>query len=208
MRIRIGILASVMLASSLGAVAAGPASAATPAASSEQKVSLLYALSGSSATMTLLPGSGDRYAFTLRDADARTVWFSDRPMRLSGTLPTSELVETWPGLGFVADPPNVAITLHEPAGSTETIVAVMRKPTFRAGVLRATMQVLTSERAGSLTGNLAVHGDHHDANGIPARLGSVSVFIDDVLCLPRFTAGREPGSLVALPVRPQDCVDV
>jgi hypothetical protein len=101
-----------------------------------------------------------------------------------------------------------AITLHDPAGSTDTIVAVMRKPAFRAGVMRATMQVLTSERAGSLTGNPAVHGVRHDANGIPARLGSVSVFIDDVLRLPRFTAGREPGSPVALPVRPQDCADV
>lgn len=205
MRIRIGILASLMLASSLGAAAAGPPSSAASAAPSEQKVSLLYALSGSSATMTLLPGSGDRYAFTLRDADARTVWFSDRPARLSGSLPTSGLVREWSGLGFTADPPNVAITLHEPAGSTETIVAVMRKPTFRAGVLRATMQVLTSEQAGSLTGNLAVHRDHHDANGIPARLGSVSVFIDDAaaLCIPWFKVGSRPDVVAA--VLPPDC---
>jgi len=208
MRTRIGILASLVLASLLGAVTAGPVSAATRAAPSEQKVSLLYAVSGASATMTLLPGSGNRYAFTLKGADARTVWFTDRPVRLSGSLPTSELVGSWPGFGFVTDPPNVAITMHDPAGSTGTIVAVMRKPTFRAGVLRATMQVLTSEQAGALTGNLAVHGDGHDPNGIPARLGSVSVFIDDVLCIPRFTAGRTPGSLIALPVRPQDCADV
>ncbi len=202
MRIRIGVLAS------LGTAAAGPTSAAMPAAPSGQTVSLLYAVSGASATMTLLPGSVDRYALTLRGADARTVWFSDRPARLSGSLPTPGLVEEWSGLGFAADPPNVAITLHDPAGSTETIVAVMRKPTFRAGVLRATMQVLTSEQAGSLTGNLAVHATGHDANGIPARLGSVSVFIDDatVLCIPWFNVGRRPDVVVA--VLPPDCTPV
>ena len=86
MRRRIGILASLVLASSLGAATAGPVSAATSAAPSEQKVSLLYALSGASATMTLLLGSGNRYAFTLKGADAHTVWFSDRPVRLSGSL--------------------------------------------------------------------------------------------------------------------------
>ena len=66
----------------------------------------------------------------------------------------------------------------------------------------------TSEQAGSLTGNLAVHGDVHDPNCIPARLGSVSVFIDDVLCIPRLIPGKTPGSLIAAPVRPQDCADV
>ena len=91
MRARIGILASLVLASALGAAAAGPASSASPAAPTRQTVSLLYAVSGASATMTLLPGSGNRYAFTLRGADARTVWFSDRPARDSGTLPTSGL---------------------------------------------------------------------------------------------------------------------
>ena len=59
MRTRIGILASLVLASSLGAATAGPVSAATSAAPSEQKVSLLYALSGASATMTLPLGSGN-----------------------------------------------------------------------------------------------------------------------------------------------------
>lgn len=179
MRARIGILASLVLASALGAAAAGPASSASPAAPTRQTVSLLYAVSGASATMTLLPGSGNRYAFTLRGADARTVWFSDRPARDSGTLPTSGLVGQWAGIGFAADPPNVAIALHDPVGATDTIVAVMRRPSLRGGVLRATMQVLTSEQAGAVTGNLAAHGDRHDANGIPARLGPVSVFIDD-----------------------------
>jgi hypothetical protein len=41
------------------------------------------------------------------------------------------------------------------------------------------MKVLSTERARSLTGSLARHGDSHDAT-IPGSLGSVSVFIDDV----------------------------
>lgn len=170
-----GLLVAVVLPALLAVPSA-------PAAVAAEQVSLLYSLSGGNATMKLLPGSANRYSFTLTDADPRTVWFSNRPARHSGTLPTSGLVEQWSGLGFTADPPNVAITIHAPTGETDTIVAIMRAPKYNAatGVLRARMQVLSDEQAQSLTGNLARHGDAHDRHDIPTRLGSVSVFIDDV----------------------------
>lgn len=162
---------SVAVAPSIGAAKSKPAGA---------QVSLLYSLTGDAGSMRLLPGSGNRYAFTLKGADERTVWFSNRPARHSGTLPTTGLVAQWAGLGFAADPPNVAITLHEPSGATDTIVAVMRKPTIStSGTLGATLEVLSIEKAQALTGNLALHGNAHDAT-IPSSLGSVSIFIDDV----------------------------
>lgn len=162
---------SMAVAPSIGAAEEKPAG---------EQVSLLYSLTGDAGSMRLLPGSGNRYAFTLKGADERTVWFSNRPARHSGTLPTAGFVEQWTGLGFTEDPPNVAITVHEPDGATDTIVAVMRKPRItKSGTLRAIMEVLSTERARALTGNLARHGDAHDAT-IPRSLGSVSMFIDDV----------------------------
>lgn len=160
---------------------AGASPASVPSAKPDaEKVSLLYSVTGGDATMRLLPGSGDRYAFTLKKADPRTVWFSNRPARHSGTLPTDGFVTEWAGFGFQADPPNVAITAHDPSGGFDTFVAVMRNPTYKNGTLRATMQILSEEMANDLTGNLARHGDNHDADGIPADLGAVSIFIDDV----------------------------
>lgn len=100
---------------------------------------------------------------------------------LESRLPTAWFVKGWAGSGFKADPPNIAVTLHEPNGSTDTIVAVMRKPTFKDGILRATLQVLSGEQAQTLTGSLANHGKNHDPVGIPTALGAVSLFIDDVV---------------------------
>lgn len=192
MRARICILFFLALVSVLSLLTSGPASAKRPVALPPEEVSLLFAVTGADATMRLLPGSGDRYAFAMRGADPTTVWFSDRPARLSGVLPTSGLIKQWQGFGFAAEPPNVAITLRNSIGSTDTIVAVMRRPSFNNGVLRATMQVLTRHQADSLTGNLAVHGDRSDPDGIPASIGSVSVFIDDAF-------GRVVGDCIIMP---------
>jgi Pentapeptide repeats (8 copies) len=169
----------MLVAAAAVSVAVAPSTGAAEGEPANEQVSLLYSLTGDSGSMRLLPGSGNRYAFTLRGADERTVWFSNRPARHSGTLPTAGFVEQWADFGFAADPPNVAITVHEPDGATDTIVAVMRKPSINEnGTLRATMEVLSTVRARALTGNLARHGDAHDAT-IPRSLGSVSVFIDD-----------------------------
>lgn len=171
---------AALMAAAAISVAVAPSTGAAEEKPAGEQVSLLYSLTGDAGSMRLLPGSGNRYAFTLSGADERIVWFSNRPARHSGTLPTAGFVEQWTGLGFAEDPPNVAITVHEPDGATDTIVAVMRKPSInKSGTLRATMEVLSTERARALTGNLARHGDSHDAT-IPRRLGSVSVFIDDV----------------------------
>lgn len=172
-------MGAVLVAAAAVSVAVAPSTGAAESEPANEQVSLLYSLTGDSGSMRLLPGSGNRYVFTLKGADERTVWFSNRPARHSGTLPTAGFVEQWADFGFAADPPNVAITVHEPDGATDTIVAVMRKPSINEnGTLRATMEVLSTERARALTGNLARHGDAHDAT-IPSSLGSVSVFIDD-----------------------------
>lgn len=174
-------LASVLASVASSAIVFGVMTPPLVAAEEEPtspRSSVLFSLTGDAATMRLQPGAENRYVFTLKGADKRTVWFSNRPARHSGTLPTTGLVDQWAQFGFAEDPPNVAITLHEPDGDTDTIVAVMRKPRIDTrGTLRAIMEVLTNEKAQALTGNLARHGDAHDTT-IPRALGSVSIFID------------------------------
>ena len=149
----------------------------------EKAPGILFAVSGSGATMKPLPGSKDRYELIVASPDRAAVWFADRPVRDSGTVPTAWLVSAWSTLGFDRDPPppNVAIAVHRPRGDTDTIVAVMRHPVImKTGALRATMRVLSADEAHALTGHLAQHGQDHDPVGIPAHLGAVSIFIDDV----------------------------
>lgn len=154
-----------------------------------QDTSVLFALSATVGTVVRRGDKPRRYRLTLQGTDARTVWFADRPARDAGTLRTRALVRRWSAFGFTKTPPNVALTLKDPAGEMDTVVAVMRNPSWRAGRLTARIRVLTVEKARNVTGNLARHGNRHDGGALPRDLGAVSLFIDDG-GLPACTTGQ------------------
>src|SRR5690606_7460730 len=55
-------------------------------------VSLLYTVSADAGTLEAVAGSAGSYTLTLHRTDPRVVWFSDRPARRAGTMPTSGFV--------------------------------------------------------------------------------------------------------------------
>lgn len=111
------------------------------------------------------------------------VWFTDRPVRDSGTMPIEAFVALWSEMGedtFRTDPPNVAI--ESAAGS---VIATMSAPSiirdgdgsFRLG---AVMTVLPSDTVDSLEQaerHIAAHTDGTFPN-VPDALGDVTLFID------------------------------
>jgi hypothetical protein len=63
---------------------------------------------------------------TLYDVPAQTIFFTDRPNRVVGNLPTDKFVAKWttdkgPN-GFATVPPNAAVTLFQPDGVKTAIV--------------------------------------------------------------------------------------
>ena len=143
-------------------------------------VSVLYATTAQQGSLAAVKGKKRTYVMTLRGASDHVTWFTDRPARQSGFLPTAGFASSWAGYGFAQDPPNVALVVRDRSGATDTVVAVMSGPKVTAkGVFTAQLRVLSVDQAQQVGGNLAVHAGRHDAK-IPSRFTSAALFIDDV----------------------------
>ncbi len=87
---------------------------------------------------------------TLHGAAASTLWFSDRPQRLTGHLPTSEFVANW-DVGddsFAADPPNGLLSIFED-DAVNDVVVVLRQPRLDGDDLSYAFEVTEGELAPS-----------------------------------------------------------
>jgi len=181
----LGLLSSFSLASAEDSLT-GSSTVSGTSLITPKEVSLLYSLSGKSAR--LLPqATGDQMTLSVGGVDQRTVWFSDRPARDAGGLPTSRLVAAWKANGFITDPPNAALVLHSPVivngKRVDTLVVEMGKPKISGTRLTVPVRVLDQESARNVTGQLNAHGNRHDhstfADGNTVPLGAISIFIDD-----------------------------
>lgn len=122
----------------------------------------------------------------MEGVDPHTIWFTDRPVRKSGAITTSQLAAQWADGGtFDTDAPNAALVMHEAKkvddGVTDTLVAEVQDAVYdpASKTFRAQLKVLTDEEADNADGNLAGHGDNHDV-AWPSEAGAVSLFIDSV----------------------------
>ena len=100
-------------------------------------------------------------SLTLRGITPSTLYFSDRPERVTGHMATSDFVDLW-GAGensFEADPPNAVLSFLEPGGDVpEDAVVVLTEPQLSDGELSYSIDVLEG--------------------AVPAHTGPVTLFID------------------------------
>ena len=124
-----------LLASSAAGMAAlalhrTTAQSGTPAAGEDgAQIELLFVQAAGSGTLT---PSDQGYTLSFRHDAGQTIYFSDRPERLTGLLPTAELVAQWP---FEDEsPPNAALAISnaEDTGAT-VLIGVLSNPTWDAG---------------------------------------------------------------------------
>lgn len=93
--------------------------------------------------------SSDEGEITLRGLAEATVYFSDRPRREAGHLPSKRFLELWDDdtTNFVAEPPHAVLSfLEEPAEALADVVVVLHDPrldgdrlTYRVEVLNGTL---------------------------------------------------------------------
>jgi microcystin-dependent protein len=137
---------------------------------------LLFALASESGTFEKSKDQPkDKFQLKLRDLAAATVWFTDRPQRDSGTIPTPRFFRQWERLGFNDDPPNAVLSLVGGADRADTVALELRHPRLsKSGTrVRLTVKLLNEASPG-----LAHLADDLDGQ-LERRFEDATLFIDD-----------------------------
>ncbi len=127
--------------------------AAVPSFAQDQKTQLLYVQSAGS--MSFADG-----VLTLKNVAPLTVFFSDRPKRVAGHMPTKAFMQHWSKgkNSFEKDPPNATLSVfHQNAPATDAVVE-LTNPKMEGGNISFQVKVLSGK--------------------IPAKGGEASLFID------------------------------
>ncbi len=96
---------------------------------------------------------------TLDGIGATTLYFSDRPQRITGHIPTDEFFDTW-GEGddsFASDPPNAVLSIFS-EDEVNDVVVVLKDPALDGDQMSYQVDILDGE--------------------MPANGGASSLFID------------------------------
>ena len=119
---RRAVLASSVASAAALALRNAAAQSSTPEAA--KNIELLFVQAA--ATGTLTP-SDQGYTLSFRHDSGQTIYFSDRPERLTGLLPTAELVSQWP---FESEsPPNAALAISNANDENATVlIGVLSTP--------------------------------------------------------------------------------
>jgi hypothetical protein len=101
----------------------------------------------------------DQKRLTLGGTSPTTLFFSDRPERIAGTMHTERFPAFWSegSNSFLSDPPNADLSILD-GGELRQVVVVLRDPELSGGDLSYTVSLIEGE--------------------MPAEGASVSLFID------------------------------
>lgn len=129
-------------------------------------VPVLLTIAGGDSTVTPIDGT-DQFRLRISGTNNDLTWFSDKPVRRTGHMHVSDLVNEWPRIFRTKSPSSALIMRSE--GVTTTFVVDLTKPSFANGVLAFTIEPI-----------IAAHG------AIPSNATDVDLMIDDAKAvLPR-----------------------
>ncbi len=108
--------------------------------------------------------AADRNRLTLHDVGPTTLFFSDRPDRIAGTMTTESFVPFWSEGkdSFLSDPPNADISILED-GTLRQTVAVLKDPVLANGDLHYLCADHRRRHAGPGRERLGLHRHHRHA---------------------------------------------
>lgn len=147
---------------------------ATPVASPAAATDLEYLFVQVFERGTFRPKAGEPgvYVLAFSHSSAQTLYFSNRPERIVGTVPTARFLPT-----TVVDPPNAALVTRAADGAEDVLVVELLSPTYdeAAGTLSYDVRVLENYQAEGLRYLADQQGD----STVPEQFGQASLFIDD-----------------------------
>ncbi|MDO8209749.1 hypothetical protein [Conexibacter sp. CPCC 206217] len=176
------VLVAVAAASAYTAATAASASAGDPpdpvvARAAAAAPSMLFVQNARAGTFEPIARRRGLARLTLRDVDPHTVYFSDRPRRLTGTTATATVLDGLFGPGRGA-PPNAVIELSGGDADADTIAVELTRP--RYDVKRATLSyVVRGLKDTALDGRRLATARERLDDRLPRRFGAVSLFVDD-----------------------------
>lgn len=153
---------------------------ATPVPATTEHPAFLFVQLADSGTWTPKPGEEGVYLLALSGTGEQTLYFSDRPDRIVGTVETDRFLDA---LGFTpAEPPNAAIVVTTPEGQRDVLVVELFNPVYTRTFGDDGEEFLTYEAIvlNAYQGEaLAEWAPQADDDQLPAEFTDVSLFIDD-----------------------------
>lgn len=164
----------------LGVAGRAAAQDATPAPAKAEGPTFLFVQLADSGSWRPKPDVEDVYELTLQDVGSQALYFSDRPDRIVGTVPTHQFLDA---LGFTpANPPNAAAVVRTPEGERDVLVIELFNPVYTQefgaehdATLRYDARVLDAYSDNGLSSWYAEQDDRE----LPSEFTEISLFIDD-----------------------------
>lgn len=172
--------AASVAAAGLARTAPAVAQDATPEAQVTEHPAFLFVQLADSGTWAPKPGEDGVYQLTLAGTGEQTLYFSDRPDRIVGTMPTDQFLDS---LGFTpVEPPNAAIVVTTPEGERDVLVVELFNPVYTRTFGDDGAEFLTYDAMvlNAYTGEaLEEWVPQADDDQLPSEFTDVSLFIDD-----------------------------
>ncbi len=151
---------------------------ASPAAASG--ANLLFVQTGGATTLT--PGTDDIHTLAITGVTAQTLYFADRPSRVTGAIPTATFVGEW-AQAFGDSPPNATLIGHPEAGgdTEEAVVVELLEANYDAasGTLTYQVRILGVEEIVDRT----FEREPLTVLDAPRQYAEAHLFIDDDDCI-------------------------
>lgn len=182
---RRSLLAASALAGAGGAalaVRSAVAQEGTPSPVAEEATFLFVQSGFSSGLLDKATDGVESWLLVLQDAPEQTAFFSDRPARIAGVMPTAQFLET---LDFSADdPPNAALVIDTENGAA-VVILELTQPAYDAEAATLTYITRILEVDVLVTSGFGFATDPLGPNDAPGAFGPASLFIDSLLgCSP------------------------
>lgn len=179
------LVSTVFLLAAMPLAAQTPPAAAPPPATANvprvkaveppKKAEFMFVQTATSGTFAAIEGTnGKRFRLSLSGVSPETIYFSDRPERIVGSVEMGKFVSVFP-FG-PKNPPNAAIVLSAPKSQDQDVLVVeLTRPVYDAARRTLTYEVAMLPR---IPNGLSFYGEKRDGT-LPASFHAVSVFIDD-----------------------------
>lgn len=157
-----------------------PLSMAPPAGSPEPNDvrEFLFVQTFQSGTWMPIADRGDLFLLTLNGGAAQTIYFSDRPERITGVVSMQLFLD---GLGFTPqNPPNAALVIPQEDGLQEVVIIELMNPVYEADAAGGPTLTYEARVLSAYYGEGLEHlASLQSGASIPETMENVSLFIDD-----------------------------